>query len=589
MISKVRIPFGQQELVGLKRVEPLLMPTALDTTSAADAFRRRNAARHKTWYEFRGVPFTPSIVGGGWWTAPSPLADLPTDRYDATTFKRVEIQTTEGEGEAGNMAWRPDDGEGRGDFEFAEQGAREDPDCGLLDVYTPQPVEGAGLPVVVFFGGGGNTENPRILARWRGDGISPWCVYVSVSRPLSLQGYFTSPWDSGGQANHMHRVALAALEWVQMHIAKFGGDPARVVISGTSAGGHLVTSLIPQGGALFHGVIAHSGGGTGKHASRALAEQIGHDFWVNLIKDKRAWFNPTHTIAQIAEQDGIDAALRLGPSPEQMLAYMNNRVTWSLSGGALVRGSASAVNPWPVQDGDLIQSRTLVGEVMSDRWPTSVKYWGTWCENEASLVDDGKGVDGMSYLRRVGVAGAAADAAIAAFESLYRGRWQRPAYGHCIFGYAVDRMAREFTARGGTAYQTRVDYDSPGNGRRAMGHANQIAWFNGKAQWQLAQGLREESLRVYEEDWRLQSYLCRSVAAFAYEGDPNADLPPGLGLDLYDDPKAAYAEFEDWAPMGAERLTNVITNAGSPTRAAITTVKDFDKAIFDIFDANFAP
>jgi len=590
MLPRVTIPFGSQQIVGQRHDDPILMPSAIDTTKAAAAFRQRNKGKRNRYCTFRGVPFTTSIVADGWWSEPSALNDLPANRFDATRYKRIAIQTT-GPQAASDVGWRPNDGKGKATFEWADWGVVEDPDCGLLDIWTPTPTEGAGYPVVVNIHGGGNTENPRMLPRFTGDGLMPYgVVYVAVEWPLSLQGFFSHPeFATDSEINHAYRVVLTALEWVQAHISKFGGNPAEVCITGTSAGAQMCTELMPHGGDLFHRVLAHSGGGNAKHATRQYAAAMGFNFWSQLVKDKPAHFDPSRTIREIAEEDGIEAALRLGPSPEQLLAFANNRQTWELSGSTLVRGSAGAINVWPAQDGDLVMDRSCVGSVIAGQWPTDVQFWATWVFNEASLVGDAKtNASGADYLRRVGVTSAAdIDTAVALLQASYSGRWQRPAYGHCLFGYAVDRLSREFAAQGGTAYATFVDYDSLGNGRRKMGHANQQVWWHGKAQWQVAMGLQEHTLRLYESDTRLQYHLARSLAAYARVGDPNAEPLPG-SIELY--AEADLEHFAPWKAMDDDRITNVVRNRlVDPDVPTVAQVPNFDKAIFDFFDTTYAP
>ncbi|WP_336644383.1 carboxylesterase/lipase family protein [Microbacterium sp. USHLN186] len=116
-----------------------------------------------------------------------------------------------------------------------------------------------GLPVLVWIHGGGYSS---------GSSASPWydgrafvrdgIVVVAISYRLGFDGFGVI---DGAPDNRGVRDWIAALEWVQRNIAGFGGDPARVTISGQSAGGGAVLTLLgmPQAQHLFRAGISLSG------------------------------------------------------------------------------------------------------------------------------------------------------------------------------------------------------------------------------------------------------------------------------------------------------------------------------------------
>ena len=97
-----------------------------------------------------------------------------------------------------------------------------------LDVYYPAGV--ADCPVVVWFHGGGleggNKEIPALL---REKGI----VVVGVNYRLLPRVTVKETLDD----------AAEAVAWVFRHIAEYGGDPRKIVVSGHSAGGYISMML----------------------------------------------------------------------------------------------------------------------------------------------------------------------------------------------------------------------------------------------------------------------------------------------------------------------------------------------------------
>lgn len=113
------------------------------------------------------------------------------------------------------------------------EGEDADPLRHTLDLYLPQ-IE-APFPLIVYVHGGA----------WVGGSKDS---YANIGRALAAEGlgvviinYRLSP----GVTHPAHVEDLArAFAWVLDNIETYGGDPARIVLTGHSAGGHMVSLLI---------------------------------------------------------------------------------------------------------------------------------------------------------------------------------------------------------------------------------------------------------------------------------------------------------------------------------------------------------
>ena len=88
---------------------------------------------------------------------------------------------------------------------------------------------------------------------------SPKIVGVSIAYRLNLLGFLSGTSVSeDGDLNAGLLDQRAALEWVQRHISKFGGDPEQVTIDGESAGGaSIVMQIVAFGGLcrIYGGIL----------------------------------------------------------------------------------------------------------------------------------------------------------------------------------------------------------------------------------------------------------------------------------------------------------------------------------------------
>jgi triacylglycerol lipase len=111
-----------------------------------------------------------------------------------------------------------------------------------LDVFAP-PSAG-GVPVVLFVHGGGFVGGDK-----GGEGdpffnnVGAWAVrsgFLGVTMTYRLAP--ANPWPAGAQDVNQ------ALEWLRLNAARFGGDPARIVLMGHSAGAAHVAGCLARHG-----------------------------------------------------------------------------------------------------------------------------------------------------------------------------------------------------------------------------------------------------------------------------------------------------------------------------------------------------
>jgi para-nitrobenzyl esterase len=218
-----------------------------------------------------GVPFAKPPIGDLRWKAPQPL-----DNWNG-------VKQTKAFGP------RPVQGIVFGDMNSRSNGISED--CLYLNVWTPAKRNTAGLPVLVYFYGGGFVAGDGSEPRYDGAAMAKkGIVVVTVNYRLGLFGFFSHPELSKeapykGSGNYGLLDQAFALKWVQNNIAAFGGDPKKVTIAGESAGSISVSAQMvsPLSKNLIAGAIGESGSGVSTLSAVPLAEaeKIGSEFAKN--------------------------------------------------------------------------------------------------------------------------------------------------------------------------------------------------------------------------------------------------------------------------------------------------------------------
>lgn len=217
---------------------------------------------------YLGIPFAAPPISDLRWRAPQPPASW-TGIRQATTFGPRAVQKFIFD-----------------DMRFRSDGVSED--CLYLNVWTPASKGQEGLPVLLYFHGGGNVAGSGDELRYDGELLArEGIIVVTANYRLGVFGFLAHP-DLSAETDHSSGNyglldQVAALQWVKDNIAAFGGNPNQITIGGESAGSidcsMLMTSPLSRGN--IAGVLGQSGAamiGGMAPASPEVAEANGVKF-----------------------------------------------------------------------------------------------------------------------------------------------------------------------------------------------------------------------------------------------------------------------------------------------------------------------
>lgn len=179
---------------------------------------------------YLGVPFAAAPVGDLRWKAPQPAAPW------------------EGVREAKDFGPDPMQKNVFGDMNFRGNGRSED--CLYLNIWTPAQYQNEGLPVLIYFNGGGLVAGSGSEPRYDGAALArKGVVSITANYREGVFGFMSHPeltaeTEYKGSGNYGFLDQAAAIQWVKDNIFAFGGDPKRITIVGESAGSFSVSVLM---------------------------------------------------------------------------------------------------------------------------------------------------------------------------------------------------------------------------------------------------------------------------------------------------------------------------------------------------------
>lgn len=477
--------------------------------------RRRGAVS-----SFKGIPYAAPPVGALRWRPPQRMrrwdGELPALEFGPAPIQELPPRST--------LMYRLNHDEPRA-LVMSE-------DCLYLNVWSPSPLQGAGLPVLVWIHGGGNMSGHGGQDLFDGSNLAArGIVVVTVNMRLGALGFLSLPQLAaedarGASGNYGVQDVVAALGWVQDNIASFGGDPARVTLAGNSAGAATVTHLMaaPAARPLFHAAIGQSASGIFRPERRMPTQRE-------------------------AGERNVKAAPLLDESIDRLR---------DLSATAFLRLPAQGV----VVDGRLLTEDTL--DVFLEGRQARIPLVAGWNADEGSLYASPAAADDLKYVPDSPAARSLLERAYPLGSGERGIAGARALVGDRRFAYPVWRWARTHAETSGApAWLYEFDHSLPlpddlppppdGGGAYGTFHTAELpyAWDNLAARPWAWSDVDRSIARQWADAW----------ARFVIHGNPAGNGTPA------------------WTPLGKtdETLLMVFGEAMQPGRAR-------RREAFDLFD-----
>ncbi|KAN0116667.1 alpha/beta-hydrolase [Hyaloscypha variabilis] len=197
-----------------------------------------------------------------------------------------------------------------------------------LDIWVPPNANStSNLPVKVWIYGGGEQGGGIQNPLYDGCNLAAHgTLVVSISYRVGPLGFLTLA-SAGIAGNFGVQDLLLGLEWVQSHIASFGGNPQKVLLFGQSAGAAntFLLSTLPKATSLFNAAIWESGYGP-QLATPAIANSLGSTFATRLncsATDAACLRSVSTSVLQATAPEGLAVVIYSSLNPTDFQPYVD--------------------------------------------------------------------------------------------------------------------------------------------------------------------------------------------------------------------------------------------------------------------------